>query len=118
MSDTALHLPVRDRQTLTPTPPPCTRLLRSMRRTDVLSVKPADLAVLHLRIRTDWSNVRSGSSMYNIYIYAQSGAEKCCDFFFLNAPSFLLHLPFFVCAVSVPAPLTRHEHSGAPRVQQ
>lgn len=26
--------------------------------------------------------------------------------------------PFFWCAVSVPAPLTRHEHSGAPRVQQ
>lgn len=24
----------------------------------------------------------------------------------------------FLCAVSVPAPLTRHEHSGAPRVQQ
>lgn len=54
-----------------------------------------------------------------IYTYMLNLVLKnVANFFFLNAPSFLLHLPFFVCAVSVPAPLTRHEHSGAPRVQQ
>lgn len=120
MSDTALHLPVRDRQTPTPTPPPGTRLLRSMRRTDALSVKPADLAILHLRIRTDWSNVRSGSSMY-IHIcwdrLLNLVLKNFAIFFF-----WMCHLSsciyLFLCAVSVLAPLTRHEQTGAPRVQR
>lgn len=71
----------------------------------------------------DWL-VQCTKWQQHVYTYmlrpiAQSGAEKFCDFFFfLNVPSFLLHLPFFLCAVSVLAPLTRHEQTGAPRVQR
>lgn len=100
MSDTVLHLPVCDKQTPTPTPPPRTRLLRSMRCTDMPSVKSTDLAVLPLCIRTDGSNVWSGGNTY-IHIHAETDCSVWywrILLFFLNLPSFFLYLPFF-CAL-------------------